>query len=298
MAFEYLAQYITFDSVADMDKSVEDHMAVHYYDLTESERAIVYKLASHSLEHTGACHLKASTIADALEISTKTVYRSVKKLEALGIIEKVPGTKLNGIKGASIYRILPYVPSSVSQRITVDKASNDAVCRPQSENQPSSSFNLLSSKQANNNLCELENELALQAEKKKEYMNEYQVMLFDFMNSLPLADSLKDELHKVVLASQVQSAPDFIKAKNVLFKITMDIKEGTLTVASTLRAVFVGAYNKFVERSNNKVYKSSYIEETPYKERPVPFYNWLNERDSLPQSMVHGEPLLYNWLEW
>ncbi|TKI52708.1 helix-turn-helix domain-containing protein [Lysinibacillus varians] len=281
-----------------MDKSVEDHMAVHYYDLTESERAIVYKLASHSLEHTGACHLKASTIADALEISTKTVYRSVKKLEALGIIEKVPGTKLNGIKGASIYRILPYVPSSVSQRITVDKASNDAVCRPQSENQPSSSFNLLSSKQANNNLCELENELALQAEKKKEYMNEYQVMLFDFMNSLPLADSLKDELHKVVLASQVQSAPDFIKAKNVLFKITMDIKEGTLTVASTLRAVFVGAYNKFVERSNNKVYKSSYIEETPYKERPVPFYNWLNERDSLPQSMVHGEPLLYNWLEW
>ncbi|WP_281486561.1 hypothetical protein [Lysinibacillus sphaericus] len=33
MAFEYLAQYITFDSVADMDESVEDHMEVHYYDL-------------------------------------------------------------------------------------------------------------------------------------------------------------------------------------------------------------------------------------------------------------------------
>ncbi|MFJ7184165.1 hypothetical protein [Lysinibacillus xylanilyticus] len=29
-------------------------------------------------------------------------------------------------------------------------------------------------------------------------MNEYQVMLFDFMESLPLADNLKDELHKVV----------------------------------------------------------------------------------------------------
>ncbi|CAM5270251.1 Helix-turn-helix domain-containing protein OS=Lysinibacillus sphaericus OX=1421 GN=LS41612_21020 PE=4 SV=1 [Lysinibacillus sphaericus] len=86
----------------------------------------------------------------------------------------------------------------------------------------------------------------MQAEKKKEYMNEYQVMLFDFMNSLPLADNLKDELHKVVLAAQVQSAPDFIKAKNVLLKIAMDIKEGTLTVASTLRAVFVGAYNKAV----------------------------------------------------
>lgn len=292
MAFEYLAQYTTFDSVADMDKSVEDHMAVHYYDLTESERAIVYKLASHSLEHTGACHLKASTIADALEISTKTVYRGVKKLESLGIIEKVPGTKLNGIKGASIYCILPYVPSSVSQRMTADEASNDVICRPQSENQPSSSFYLLQT----SNIQEVYESAHAEKEARKEYMNEYQVMLFNFMNSLPLADKLKDELHKVVLATQVQSAPDFIRAKNVLFKIAMDIKEGTLTVASTLRAVFVGAYSKAVERSNNRLYKSHSIEETPYKERPVPFYNWLNERDTSTQ--ICSKPNLENWLEW
>ncbi|WP_369436111.1 hypothetical protein [Lysinibacillus fusiformis] len=95
----------------------------------------------------------------------------------------------------------------------------------------------------------------MQAEKKKEYMNEYQQILFDFMNSLPLADNLKDELHKVVLSAQVQSATDFIKAKNVLFKIAMDIKEGVLTVASTLRAVFLGAYSKAVERLDKKVIK-------------------------------------------
>ncbi len=294
MAFEYLAQYITFDSVADMDKSVEDHMAIHYYDLTESERAIVFKLASHSLEHTGVCHLKASTIAAALEISTKTVYRSMKKLTELGIIEKVPSTKLNGIKGASIYRILPYVPSSVSQRETVDEARNDAVCRPQSEKQPSSSFYLSSFKTSN--LQEVYESAHAEKEAHKEYMNEYQVMLFDFMNSLPLADNLKDELHKVVLAAQVQNAPDFIKAKNVLFKIAMDIKEGTLTIASTLRAVFTGAYNKAVGRSKVKPDKSSSIEETPAKERPVPFYNWLNERDSRPQSISTAS--LDNWLEW
>ncbi|AVK84070.1 helix-turn-helix domain-containing protein [Lysinibacillus sp. B2A1] len=274
MAFEYLAQYKTFESIADMDKSVEDHIATHYYDLTESERAIVFKLASHSLEYPGACHLKAATIAAALEISTKTVYRSVKKLEELGIIEKVPGKKLNGIKGASIYCILPYVSSRVSQRDTADNASNDAVCRPQFQNQPSSSFYLLQT----SNLQEVYESAHAEKEAHKEYMNEYQVMLYDFMNSLPLADNLKDELHKVVLASQVQSAPDFIKAKNVLFKIAMDIKEGVLTVTSTLRAVFVGAYSKAVERSNMKSNKSSYIEETPYKERPVPFYNWLEER--------------------
>jgi len=50
----------------------------------------------------------------------------------------------------------------------------------------------------------------------------------------------------------------------------MDIKEGVLTVTSTLRAVFVAAYSKAVERLSSKSNKSSSIEETPYKERPVP----------------------------
>ncbi|RDV29976.1 helix-turn-helix domain-containing protein [Lysinibacillus capsici] len=295
MAFEYLAQYVTFDTVEDMDISVENHITAYYYDLTESERSIVLKLASHSLEHPGVCHLKAATIATSLEISTKTVYRSIKKLAELGIIEKVPSTKLNGIKGASIYRILPYVPSRVSQRETVDEASSDKVYPTQSENQSSSSFNLLSSKQANN-IMSLSNELALQAEKKKEYMNEYQVMLYDFLHSLPLADNLKDELHKVVLASQVNSIDEFIRAKNVLFKIAMDIKEGDLTVTSTLRAVFVGTYSKAVERSNMKVTKSFHIEETANRKRPVPFYNWLNERDS--RAEICSRRNLENWLEW
>ncbi|NOG28489.1 helix-turn-helix domain-containing protein [Lysinibacillus fusiformis] len=290
MAFEYLAQYTTFESIADMDTAVENHMAAHYYDLTESERAIVFKLASHSLENPGACHLKAATIAAALEISTKTVYRSVKKLEELGIIEKVPGTKLNGIKGASIYRILPYVPSSVSQRETAQAISNDAVSETFTENQS----NHLSFKTST--LQNIYNNAHAEKEAHKEYMNEYQVMLFDFMNSLPLADNLKDELHKVVLAAQFQNAPDFIKAKNVLFKIAMDIKEGVLTVTSTLRAVFTGAYNKDVERSSVKLSKSSSIEETADRERPVPFYNWLTERDSHPQS--NTSPTIDNWLLW
>ncbi|GED63985.1 helix-turn-helix domain-containing protein [Lysinibacillus fusiformis] len=296
MAFEYLAQYTTFESIEDMDAAVENHMAAYYYDLTESERAIVFKLASHSLENPGACHLKAATIAAALEISTKTVYRAISKLESLGIVKKETTVKSKGGQGASIYIILPYnVPPSMSEREKDGKHCESKVEAQQSENLSLNSFNLLSSKQANN-IMSLENELALQAEKKKEYMNEYQVMLFDFMNSLPLADNLKDELHKVVLATQVQNARDFIKAKNVLFKIAMDIKEGILTVTSTIRAVFVGAYNKAVERSSMKLSESSSIEETAKRERPVPFYNWLNERDS--RSELCSRPKLENWLEW
>jgi len=51
-----------------------------------------------------------------------------------------------------------------------------------------------------------------------------------------------------------------------------DISNGTLTIASTLRAVFVGAFNKALERSKVKPNKPSSIGETPVKERAVPFY--------------------------
>ncbi|MFJ8100217.1 helix-turn-helix domain-containing protein [Lysinibacillus sp. NPDC096212] len=293
MAFEYLTTYKTFESVADMDKSVEDHMAAHYYDLTESERAIVFKLASHALEHPGACHLKAATIAEALEISTKTVYRSVKKLVEFGIIEKVASTKLNGIKGASIYRVLPYVPSSVSQRETAQDISDDTVSETFSENQPSNSFNHLKT----SNLQDIYNYAHAEKEACKEWMNEYQVMLFDFMHSLPIRDDLKDQLHKCILATEMNDIRDFVNAKDVLANIIRDIANGTLTIASTLRAIFVGAYSRAVERLNNKSINSLTAEDKPHRERPVPFNNWLDERDSLPQS-ISSRPNLENWLEW
>ncbi|MDD1502116.1 helix-turn-helix domain-containing protein [Lysinibacillus sp. CNPSo 3705] len=122
MAFEYLATYKTFESIADMDTAVENHMAAHYYDLTESERAIVFKLSSHVLEYPGACHLKAATIAASLEISTKTVYRAISKLESLGIIKKETTVKSKGGQGASIYIILPYnVPAAMSEREKAEK---------------------------------------------------------------------------------------------------------------------------------------------------------------------------------
>lgn len=47
---------------------------------------------------------------------------------------------------------------------------------------------------------------------------------------------------------------------------------------------------------NCKPSKSSSIEETANRERPVPFYNWLNERDVRTQ--INSKPNLKNWLEW
>lgn len=297
MAFEYLEQYKTFESVTEMDKSVEEHIAAHYFDLTESERAIVFTIASRSLLYPGASHLKAATIAEALEISTKTVYRSVKKLAELGIIEKVPGTKLNGIKGASIYKILPYVPSEVSQRVTDDEVNNDAVSLPQSETQSFNSFNILSSTQANN-IISVGEKLVLESVNKKAFMNEWQVMLYDLFHSLPLKDELKDQLHKVVLASEITNKKEFVRAKDVLFNIVRDINDGVLTVSSTLRAVFAGAYSKAVERLDKHINNSSPLDGNEPKVKTVPFYNWLIERDDNRKSVVTKKIQIDDWLLW
>ncbi len=256
MAFEYLAQYTTFESIANMDQHVEEHIQQHFYDLTESERAIVFKLASHSLEYPGACHLKASTIAAALEISTKTVYRAISKLESLGIIKKQTTTKVKGGRGANIYIILP---------------SQSETCEDPDE--PFEECEVVP-------LQEAYNQAHADKEVSKEFMNEYQKMLFDFMHSLPLPDNFKDDLHKVVLASSVKNIQEFIKAKNIIFKMANDIKEGVLTITKTLRAVFVGAHNKAVQRiGKHPTTNTSYMKKKPVNVRPVPFYNWLSKRN-------------------
>ncbi|MER2107402.1 MAG: helix-turn-helix domain-containing protein [Solibacillus sp.] len=105
MPFHYLRNHQTFLSITNMDKAVAEHLARH--DLTKSERAILLRIAQSALKYPGAAHLKAATIASSTEVSTKTVYRAVKRLQALGILRIIAGTKLNGIKGANMYQIVP-----------------------------------------------------------------------------------------------------------------------------------------------------------------------------------------------
>ncbi|XKI12345.1 helix-turn-helix domain-containing protein [Sporosarcina sp. ANT_H38] len=297
MAFEYLAVYATFKSVAEMDSNVKQHIDKYRLDLTANERAIVFAIAGRSLMYPGASHLKAETVCKAVGISRSTFMRAIKKLAAVGIIEKVNQTKLNGIMGANVYKILPFADTATPiQREAVEEASYDEVSEPIENDLSIKSFNLLKSIQANN-IISVGDELALQAEKKKEHMNEWQVTLFDFMHSLPMKDELKDELHKVVLASEINDARDFVRAKDVLLNIIRDVNEGVLTISTTLRAVYKGAQSKVVERQSNTKVSTSTVEDNASNVRPVPFYNWLVERDDRPRYMS-SKPTIENWLLW
>ncbi|MEK5209692.1 hypothetical protein [Psychrobacillus sp. FSL H8-0510] len=127
-------------------------------------------------------------------------------------------------------------------------------------------------------------------------MNEYQEMLFDFMKSLPIKDELKNELYKAVLATELNTVSDLIKAKNVIFKLISDISDGTLTLSNTLRSAFVGAYNKSMGRTNKNTLTSSTVEEQTLVSKPVKFYNWLEEVEG--RTSIKSNPNLENWLLW
>ena len=122
-SFDYLATYVSFASVREMDEHVECHIRKHFYDLTDSDQAVLHKIASHSLDYPGACHLKAKTIAEAIDLSVRTVFRSLKHLEELRIIQRIHTKKLNGIKGANIITILSsHDTSSLSHQEKAESA--------------------------------------------------------------------------------------------------------------------------------------------------------------------------------
>lgn len=258
MVFDYLRNYQTFETIAHMDEAVATHLAQH--ELTESERNVIVRIAQSALRYPGTAHLKASTIAKSIGVSTKTVYRAVKHAAELGIVRVVASTKLNGIKGANIYQ-LQHVPSEMSERVSAEKVYEDAVEAPVLEKQ-TNSFNLLKT----STLTEIYKNTVRQ-------MNDWQHALYELMRSLPLKDELKDCLHKAILATRLQNIRDFTIARDALLRIIKDIQDGKLTVQTTLRAVFKGTYEQAVIRP--ALLTKPHVQ----TERPVPFYDWLLIRE-------------------
>ncbi|MHC8514281.1 hypothetical protein [Sporosarcina sp. ITBMC105] len=118
----YLAQYTKFDSIEEMDAAAERHMKRNWDELTKSDRQVFDSIRRYSVKY-GAAHLKHGTIEDAIGKSNTTVRRAIRKLTALGIIEKVPFIRpvMSGL-GANIYIILPFDDQGgMNDRDTVDK---------------------------------------------------------------------------------------------------------------------------------------------------------------------------------
>jgi DNA-binding MarR family transcriptional regulator len=89
MTLLYLEEYTTFDSVQELNYHVDQYRQM----TTATEFRVLWKISNYAVKYIGAAHLKAETIANALGVSTKTIYRTLKSLAEMGIIEKVATTR-------------------------------------------------------------------------------------------------------------------------------------------------------------------------------------------------------------
>ncbi|CAG9612403.1 hypothetical protein BACCIP111899_01579 [Bacillus rhizoplanae] len=119
---QYLREYKTFESVEQLNAAVRGHLYAHNFELNDTDKNILKLIGRYTVKYLGAAHLKAATIAEAIDRSEKTVRRSLNKLQSLGIIRKVRTTRhIMGGYGANIIVINMFDQSPVSSREDADK---------------------------------------------------------------------------------------------------------------------------------------------------------------------------------
>ncbi|MEC1940420.1 helix-turn-helix domain-containing protein [Bacillus velezensis] len=138
----YLAEHQTFNSTAALNAAVYEHIKRNTYDLNDTDRQALKKIARYAVKFSGAAHLKAETLADLIDKSVKTARRALNKLATLGIVKKIATTrKINGGKGANIIVILPVDDqSTMSNRVQAEKPTETTTEAPKTENEPSDSI--------------------------------------------------------------------------------------------------------------------------------------------------------------
>lgn len=104
----YLTKHAYFTNKFDMDAAATQHRQEHWQAMNNTDRDVLDVIRRYSVKF-GAAHLKYLTIEKAIGKSNATVRRSIRKLTALGIIDKIHYVRpvMNGL-GANIYAIRPY----------------------------------------------------------------------------------------------------------------------------------------------------------------------------------------------
>ncbi|WP_227396696.1 helix-turn-helix domain-containing protein [Jeotgalibacillus aurantiacus] len=131
----YLSEYQTFNSVQELNH----HIDLYRNDLTATQFRVLWLVSNYAVKYPGAAHLKASTIAEALDVSTKTIYRALTALvDAGAIVKHVQFRPKSGGQGATIYCVQPHV----STRELADNPPVPTHKSMKSENETADSINL------------------------------------------------------------------------------------------------------------------------------------------------------------
>ncbi|WP_100333563.1 helix-turn-helix transcriptional regulator [Bacillus alkalisoli] len=112
--FENIKSYQSFASLKEMNEVVRRFLYTYKSSLSNAAIEVVRYIAKHSCKVIGVSFSKNETIANALNISLRTVTRSISKLVELGILKKIHTFRENGKQGVNLLVIVPFFSTKVS----------------------------------------------------------------------------------------------------------------------------------------------------------------------------------------
>ena len=117
----YLIDHAYFTNENEIDDAVKHHVSTLQKDLNDTDRSVLDMIRLYSAKY-GAAQLNYGTIEKGIEKSNATVRRTIRKLESLGIIERIHFIRpvMSGL-GANIYVIKPFNSSSSGKGMLLSK---------------------------------------------------------------------------------------------------------------------------------------------------------------------------------
>lgn len=238
---------------------------------------------------TGGCgiwKIGAATLARKADCSERTVYAAVSALKKTGefIVARLADGhaghyvfvdkrsehfedimyEVFGLPASEIAGLVAGLVAGLENAETVDTTSVEDA--KQGSNYINS-FNLLNKPLKDNNIFNL----GITTDARVDFMNDWEKSLYELVKPL-IKDNQVSDVQKAILGMSVKSQREFIKAKSVLLNTLTDIINGTLTIAKTLRATVVAAYEKALARPAVK----KHIEPT-YQATDYELHDWLND---------------------
>lgn len=252
----------------------------------------------------GIAKVGAEKLAEKCEVSTRTVTNAVRALKETG--EFIVGRLIKTQGGAGKYifvdkkhanfreimrEVFSYSDYKFAELISDENAEQEIVESIEAvslnDEKQSPNINIFSIKQEKemyiNDIADaikdaIKDAIEEETTPSREYVEKYasnslQIEFYDLLDGLAYPKPIDNVKH--VLALRIGSNCDmkrFIKAKNLVHSISMRILEGY--EFNNIPATFTAALTK------SESYEIPPVKAKPkYPERPVAFYNWLNERE-------------------
>ncbi|HEY4623906.1 MAG TPA: HTH domain-containing protein, partial [Solibacillus sp.] len=219
---------------------------------------------------TGGCgiwKIGAATLARKADCSERTVYAAVNALKKTGefIVARLADghaghyvfvdkrserfedimSEVFGLPMSEIATLNAGLVAGLENAKTVDTTSVEG------EKQRPNYINSFKNKLLN--VLDIDIKLSTTQDARVSYMTDLQKSLYEAIKPL-VKDQQLDDVQKAVLAMPITNAREFVKAKNAIVNTLSDTMNKTLKVATSLRAVASGAYQKSLARPAVKKY--------------------------------------------